>query len=84
LGSEDDDGSREQANYGHIEPSHDRPSLMQSLEHIQFSTETGCALAAAGSTAAAGRVELPKLQNDKKVFSEAQSRLRSENCRCPN
>ena len=54
------------------------PSLMQSLEHIQFSTETGCALAAAGPTAAAGRVELPKLQNDKKVFSEAQSRLRSE------
>jgi hypothetical protein len=40
---------------------------MQSLEHIQFSTDTGCALAAAGPTAAAGRVELPKLQNDKKV-----------------
>jgi hypothetical protein len=27
LGGEDDDGSREHANYRHIDPPHDRPSI---------------------------------------------------------
>ena len=36
LNGEDDDGSREHANYRRMELSHDRPSLVQQLEHIQF------------------------------------------------